>query len=93
LLEGQDGILHAEHSLSWDLHRRRRGHVAQAILDRAVSGNWTKILFGSNSGQIFSNVVTQSRRPVAMNMDDLTQVKSSASPSLIDIIVHFEPGA
>jgi hypothetical protein len=35
--------------------------MAQAILNRAVSGNWTKIPFGPNSGQIFSNVVTQPR--------------------------------
>jgi hypothetical protein len=36
--------------------------MAQAILNRAVSGNWTKTLFGPNNGQIFSNVVTQPRK-------------------------------
>jgi hypothetical protein len=48
------------HSLSEALHRYRRrpSPVAQAILNRAVSRDWTKILFGPNSGQIFSNVVS-----------------------------------
>jgi len=51
------------HSLSWALHRYRRPHpVAQAILNRAVSRDWTKILFGPNTGQIFSNIVTQPRK-------------------------------
>lgn len=36
--------------------------MAQAILDRAVSGNRTKVLFGPDSGQIFSNVIPQPRK-------------------------------
>jgi hypothetical protein len=36
--------------------------MAQAIFNRAVSRNWTKIMFGPDSGQSFSNVVTQPRK-------------------------------
>src|ERR1700759_5812279 len=56
------GVLHA-HSLSQALHQYRRpSSMAQAILNRAVSGDWTKILFDPDSGEIFSNVVTQPRK-------------------------------
>jgi hypothetical protein len=41
--------------------------MAQAILNRAASGDWTKILFEPDSGEIFSNVVTQPRK---RNRDD-----------------------
>ena len=40
--------------------------VAQAILNRAVSGHWTKILFGPDSGHILSHVI---RQPHKQNCD------------------------